>query len=134
MEKVTVIFGRTENNYSAYVEGLDGFICASETFEELKKDVAEGIEFHLDGLREDNDPIPEVFRGEYELEFKWDVQCLMYYYNHVITRSALSRFTGINERQLGNYATGRAKPRPAQVQKIMKAFHSLGNELASINL
>ncbi|MBW8332969.1 MAG: type II toxin-antitoxin system HicB family antitoxin [Prolixibacteraceae bacterium] len=134
MKKVTVIFGRTENNYSAYVEGLDGFVCASETFEELKKDVAEGIEFHLDGLREDNDPIPEVFRGEYELEFKWDVQCLMYYYNHVITRSALSRFTGINERQLGNYATGRTKPRPAQVQKIMKAFHSLGNELASINL
>lgn len=134
MEKVTVIFGRTMNNYSAYVEGLDGFVCASETFEELKKDVADGIEFHLNGLREDNDPIPEVFQSEYELEFKWDVQCLMYYYNHVITRSALSRFTGINERQLGNYATGRSKPRPAQVQKIREAFHSLGNELASINI
>jgi len=37
MEKVTVIFGRTENNYSAYIEGLDCFVCASETFEELKK-------------------------------------------------------------------------------------------------
>jgi len=134
MEKVTVIFGRTENNYSAYVEGLDGFVCASETFEELKKDVADGIGFHLNGLRKDNDPIPEVFQGDYELEFKWDVQCLMYYYNHVITRSALSRFTGINERQLGNYATGRSKPRPAQVQKIREAFHSLGNELASINI
>lgn len=134
MEKVTVIFGRTVNNYSAYVEGLDGFVCTASTFDELKTEVAEGIKFHFDGLREDNDPIPEVFQGEYELEFKWDVQCLMYYYNHVITRSALSRFTGINERQLGSYATGRSKPRPAQVQKIMKAFHSLGNELASINL
>ena len=134
MERVTVIFGRTENNYSAYVEGLDGFVCASETFEELKKDVADGIEFHLNGLGKDNDLIPEVFQGDYELEFKWDVQCLMYYYNHVITRSALSRFTGINERQLGNYATGRSKPRPAQVQKIREAFHSLGNELASINI
>jgi len=46
MEKVTVIFGRTEKNYSAYIEGLDCFVCASETFEELKKDVAEGIAFH----------------------------------------------------------------------------------------
>jgi len=134
MEKVTVIFGRTENNYSAYVEGLDGFVCASETFEELKKDVAEGILFHLEGIERHDQPIPEIFQGEYELEFKWSVECLMWYYNHVITRSALSRFTGINERQLGNYATGRAKPRPAQVQKIREAFHSLGNELASINL
>lgn len=134
MEKVTVVFGRTDNNYGAYVEGLDGFVCTAATFDELKKEVADGIEFHLDGLREDNDPIPEVFQGEYELEFKWDVQCLMYYYNHVITRSALARFTGINERQLGNYATGRSKPRPAQVQKIREAFHKLGKELASINL
>lgn len=44
MEKVTVIFGRTENNYSAYVEGLDGFVCESETFEELKKDVVKCID------------------------------------------------------------------------------------------
>ncbi len=58
----------------------------------------------------------------------------MYYYNHVITRSALSRFNGINERQLGNYATGRAKPRQAQVQKIREAFHKLGNEPASVNI
>ena len=96
--------------------------------------MAEGIKFHLNGLDQNDQAVPEVFRGDYELEFKWDVQCLMYYYNHVITRSALSRFTGINERQLGNYATGRSKPRPAQVQKIREAFHSLGNELSSINI
>ncbi len=134
MDKVTVIFGRTENNYAAYVEGLDGFVCTADTFDELKKEVAEGIEFHFDGLREDGDPIPEIFQGAYELEFKWDVKCLMWYYNHVITRSALAKRTGINERQLGNYATGRSKPRPSQVQKIRAAFHQLGNELASINL
>lgn len=134
MEKVTVIFGRTENNYAAYVEGLDGFVCTSETFEELKKDAAEGIEFHLEGLDRHDQLIPEIFQGEYELEFKWDVKCLMWYYNHVITRSALAKRTGINERQLGSYATGRSKPRPAQVQKIREAFHQLGNELAAINL
>jgi len=70
MEKVTVVFGFTGNNYSAYVEGLDGFVCASKTFETLKKDVAEGIIFHLEGIEPHDQPIPDVFKGEYELEFK----------------------------------------------------------------
>ena len=134
MKKVTVLFGRTENNYAAYIEGLDGFVCTADTFTELKKEVQEGINFHLEGLREDNDPIPSEFNGEYELEYKWEVKSLMWYYNHVITRSALSKLTGINERQLGHYATGKSKPRPEQVKKIEAAFHQLGKELQAINL
>jgi predicted RNase H-like HicB family nuclease len=77
MEKITVLFGRTGNNYAAYVEGLDGFVCTAETFDELKKEVQEGIEFHLEGLMEDNDPIPFAFTKEYELVFKWEVKSLM---------------------------------------------------------
>lgn len=134
METITVILGRTLNNYAAYVEGLDGFVCTAASYEELKTEVATGIKFHLEGLREDNDPVPERFNGKYELVFKWDVQCLMYYYNHVITRSALAKRTGINERQLGHYATGRSKPRPEQLKKIEAAFHQLGEELQSVNL
>lgn len=134
MKKVTVLFGRTENNYAAYIEGLDGFVCTADTFAELKKEVQEGINFHLEGLREDNDPIPSEFNGEYELEYKWEVKSLMWYYNHVITRSALSKLTGINERQLGHYATGKSKPRPEQVKKIEAAFHQLGKELQAVNL
>jgi predicted RNase H-like HicB family nuclease len=134
MRKVIVRFGRTENNYSAIIEGLDGFVCTSNTFEGLKNEVAEGLEFHIEGMKRHECPIPELFTGEYEFEYKWDVECLMWYYNHVITRSALSKFTGINERQLGNYATGHAKPRPAQVKKIETALHELGKELQSINL
>jgi len=134
MEKVTVLFGRTQNNYAAYVEGLDGFVCTAETFDELKKEVQVGIEFHLEGLMEDNDPIPSMFANEYELVFKWEVKSLMWYYNHVITRSALSKLTGINERQLGHYAMGKSKPRPEQIKKIEAAFHKLGQELQAVNL
>jgi predicted RNase H-like HicB family nuclease len=134
MEKVSVIFGRSENNYAAYVEGLDGFVCTANTLDHLKSEVKEGIEFHLEGLKEDNDPIPALFQGEYELEFKWEVKSLMWYYNHVITRSALSKLTGINERQLGHYATGKSNPRPEQVRKIEAAFHQLGEELQSVSL
>ncbi len=134
MEKVTVIFERNDNNYAAYVDGLDGFVCTGATFEELKKEVHEGILFHLEGLKKHDCEVPSQFSGKYELVFKWEINSLLWYYNHVITRSALSKLTGINERQLGNYATGRSKPRAAQVQKIEAAFHKLGKELQSVNL
>ena len=42
--------------------------------------------------------------------------------------------TGINHKQLWNYAHGVSKPRPAAKQKIEEAFHKLGAELLAIRL
>jgi predicted RNase H-like HicB family nuclease len=131
--KVIVRVGKTDNNYAAYVEGLDGFVCTADTFDELKKEVAAGIEFHLEGLKEDGDPIPDIFKGEYFLEFKWNVEALLEYYRGVFTLAAFERITGINQTQLGHYAAGRSKPRKQQVEKIEKALHHLGEELCGIS-
>lgn len=134
MKKLVVLVGKTENNFSACIEGLDGFVCTATTVEELKKEVVEGLEFHLNGLIEDNDPIPELLKEEYQLEYKWDVESLFYYYNGIFTKSAMEKLTGINQRQLGHYATGHSRPRPQQIEKIQKALRRLGSELMEINL
>ena len=47
------------SNYSAYVPDLPGCIATAGTLEEIKQLMREGIEFHLEGMREDGDPIPE---------------------------------------------------------------------------
>lgn len=131
--EVIVRIGKTENNYAACVEGLDGFVCTAETFEELKTEVAEGINFHLTGMREDGDPVPEILESEYTLVYKWDVESLLEYYKGIFTKSALERMTGINQIQLGHYAAGRSKPRKPQIEKIEKALHRLGEELSTIS-
>ena len=131
--EVFVRIGRTENNYAACVEGLDGFVCTADSFEELKKEVKEGIEFHLEGLREDGDRVPEVFNSDYTLVYKWDVDSLLDYYKGIFTKAALERMTGINQTQLGHYAAGRSKPRKQQIMKIEKALHKLGEELCGIS-
>jgi predicted RNase H-like HicB family nuclease len=46
-------------NYSAYVPNLPGCMATADTLEETKQLMREGIEFHLEGMREDGDPIPE---------------------------------------------------------------------------
>ena len=47
------------SNYSAYVPDLPGCIATGDTLEEIKQLMQEGIEFHIEGLREDGLPIPE---------------------------------------------------------------------------
>jgi predicted RNase H-like HicB family nuclease len=131
--EIIVRIGRTKNNYAACVEGLDGFVCTADTLEELKKEVSEGINFHLEGLREDADPVPEMFESEYFLVYKWDVESLMDYYKGIFTKAALERITGINQTQLGHYGAGRSKPRKQQILKIEKALHQLGEELCTIS-
>jgi predicted RNase H-like HicB family nuclease len=131
--EVIVRIGKTENNYAAYVEELDGFICAADNFEKLKKEVSEGIKFHIDGMREDGDPVPEMFKSEFSLVYKWDVEILLDYYKGIFTKAGLERLTGINQIQLGHYAAGRSKPRKQQIHKIETALHKLGEELCTIS-
>lgn len=132
--EVIVRIGKTENNYAAAVEGLDGFVCTADSLQELKNEVKEGIDFHISGLLEDGDPVPEVFTKPYQLVFKWSVESLLYYYKGVLTLSGLEKITGISQTQLGHYAAGRSVPRPKQVEKIERSLHFLGDELSQISL
>ena len=57
--KYAVIYEKTSTGYSAYVPDLPGCITTGSTREETERLMREAIEFHLAGMREDGDPIPE---------------------------------------------------------------------------
>jgi predicted RNase H-like HicB family nuclease len=59
MQYAVVIEKVPDSNYSAYVPDLPGCISTGDTLEEAKVNIHEAIEFHLDGMRQDGDPIPE---------------------------------------------------------------------------
>ncbi len=64
--RYAVVIEKGEQNYSAYVPDLPGCVSVGGTLEEVKAEIREAIEFHLDGMREDGDPIPEPSsRAEY---------------------------------------------------------------------
>ena len=46
-------------NYSAYVPDLPGCVSIGETVEEVQRNIRDAIAFHLRGMREDGDAIPE---------------------------------------------------------------------------
>ena len=56
--KYAIVIERAENNYSAYVPDLPGCIATGQTIVEVEQQIREAIEFHLDGMKEDGEPIP----------------------------------------------------------------------------
>ena len=66
----------------------------------MKKNIEEAITFHVGNSLKVNDPVPEIFKGDYELEFILSTEGLLDSYSGIFTKAALSRVTWINERQL----------------------------------
>ena len=74
MGKVFVTVEVTANNYSAYIDCLPGCVSTGKTFEELKRNMNEAVEFHLETSREFGDEISVLFLGDYELVFlDWSI-------------------------------------------------------------
>ena len=134
MKNVIVTVEKSENNYSAFIETLLGCVTTGKTMDELKRNMYEAVEFHLEGMAEDGIDIPDPFNEKYRLVFRFDTESLLTHYKGIITNSALERLTGINQRQLQRYATGKTRPMRPQQMKIQKALHRLGEELLDVEL
>jgi predicted RNase H-like HicB family nuclease len=59
MKKYAVVIEHGQQNLSAYVPDLPGCVTTWKTSEEIDLNIREAIEFHLEGLRQDGEAIPE---------------------------------------------------------------------------
>jgi predicted RNase H-like HicB family nuclease len=57
--RYAVVIEKGPTSYGAYVPDLPGCVAAAKTRDEVKKLIAEAISLHLEGLREDQLPIPD---------------------------------------------------------------------------
>jgi predicted RNase H-like HicB family nuclease len=53
-----IIIEKAKNNYSAYSPDLPGCVATGVTPNEVRTNMLEAIILHIDGLKEDNLPIP----------------------------------------------------------------------------
>ena len=132
MKTIIVILEKSENNYSAYIPALDGCVATGESLNEVKQRIAEAVEFHLDGMKVEGLDIPESFRNDYQFSYKIDVESLFDWFSGVLTKSGISKLTGMNQSLLSQYANGIKKPSLKQSKKIEQAIHSFGEELLKI--
>ncbi len=57
--KYLVVVEKSENGFGAYVPDLPGCVAAAKTREEVVTLIQEAIEFHIEGLRESGEPVPQ---------------------------------------------------------------------------
>lgn len=59
MYRFLVVIEKTNSNFSAYSPDLPGCVATGETREETERNMHEAIEMHVQGLLEDELPVPE---------------------------------------------------------------------------
>lgn len=131
MEKITIVIEKSKDFYDAFSENCDGIYAAGESIEAVKKDVEHAISI-LKKYPANQQPAP--LRGEYEIEWKFDVQSFLEYYKDYLSLAGLEKITGINQKQLSNYLNERSKPHRKQVERISQGLHKFAAELLAVTL
>jgi hypothetical protein len=122
--ELNLIITKEDKGYSASAT-IDGDFIGTQgdNFEELKANVLEAVNL----ASEDKDLVYSID----EIRFTLDMQSFFEFYK-VINAKALSERIGMNQSLLAQYITGKKKPSPTQVERILKGVQQIGRELAEI--
>jgi predicted RNase H-like HicB family nuclease len=132
MKTLKIIIEKSADFYDAFAENCEGVYGAGETVEEARLNVLKGLELLV--KTKSPEDLPDIIKGDYDIVFHFDAQSFLNYYSKVFSNVALERLTGINQKLLHHYASGRRTPREAQRKKIEGALHNLGKELLALEL
>ncbi|MCL2738949.1 MAG: hypothetical protein FWE30_05840 [Bacteroidales bacterium] len=132
MKKLKVIVCKAGDGVSAHIEGVTGFAIARSTVYNLKKDLPDGLNFHIEGLYEEERK--SWMKGEYAFEYVFqDIPSLVEAYNGLLNQSSLARISGINTGQMRQYASGMKRPTKRTLQRIELGLKRYAFELQSVS-
>lgn len=58
-KRYLVVIEETDSGYSAYSPDIPGCVATGATRQEVELNIQEAIEFHMESLTEDGEPMPE---------------------------------------------------------------------------
>jgi predicted RNase H-like HicB family nuclease len=56
--RYAIVIEKADGNYSAYVPDLPGCVATAATVKDAEREIRDAIRFHIDGLKEDGQPVP----------------------------------------------------------------------------
>jgi len=132
MKLLKVIMCKAGSGVSAHIEGVNGFVIARNTVQQLKKDLPDGVNFHIEGLYEEERE--SWMDGEYTFEYVFqDIPSFVEAYNGMLNQSSLARISGINTGQMRQYSSGVKRPTKRTLQRIESGLKRYANELQSVS-
>lgn len=134
--KIYVKVSWTDDNFgcSWFDEDTGSVVVTAKTLQRLKEYFEESLKLHIQGCLEDGDKLPDwLVRGDYDIEYDLDPSALLRNAESYTTIAAISRASGINQKQLSHYASGLKHPRPKQVERIKNGLRILGSQLMALS-
>ncbi len=135
MKKINVNVSWSRKNYVAVIEEeeIGTVVVTNKTLEGLKSETAEALSFHIDEMKKDGEAVAGwLSEGMFEFEWTLHISALLKESERYTSLAAISRASGINERQLGHYANGIKVPREEQRRRIVEGIQSIGRECLAI--
>ena len=133
MSKIDIYIDWVPGNYSARpVSEEVACVATGKTLEEAQRNIVEALKFHVDGLREMGERVPQPLQGKFQPVFHLSTRAQLKYADCFITRKALARETGIAEQQLSHYANGQRHPRPDMQRRITAGLQAICSRLSLI--
>ena len=136
MVKVDVYVDWCNKNFAASFGDMipGGVVFTARTWSEVQKEAKDTLDFHVAGMLNDGDEVPTWLReGDYEFVYHpVSTAALLRCSEDYTTMAAISRASGVNQRQLSHYANGLKKPRAQQRKRIVAGLHKIGQQLMSV--
>ncbi len=121
-KKIKITITKEETGYSAHTLASGNFIATeAETFEELKTNILEAVNFTFE------DSLNSYTLDE--IVFEYDLESFFDFYK-VINAKALSERIGMNQSLLAQYIKGIKKPSASQTKRILMGVQQIGRELS----
>ena len=57
--RYAIVIENAGSNYSAYAPDLPGCVATGASIDDVQREMREAIELHIEGMREDGEPIPQ---------------------------------------------------------------------------
>jgi len=129
MKKLIVTIARGNENFGAWIDEIPGIYGQGDTVEDAQNELKEGLALYV----KHNKEVPAVLSSDFEYEYVYDVPSFLSYYSKIFSKPALQHITGINQKQLFHYASGRSKPKTQTVRKINNSFRRFSSELNKVS-
>lgn len=131
MKTLKVLVCKAGKGFSASIEEVDGFVITRSKLQDIKDDLRESLEFHIQGLYSEEHQ--QWMNEPYQFTFVMDdVASILGNFDGVLNQSSLARISGINESLMRQYALGIKRPGANTMKKIRNGLDRFANELQSV--
>ena len=127
MPNLKVIIERTDDGLWASIPDMLGCVSFGTDFIDLKQNLNDAVELHIEGLKEDGEPIPKFQKFEFRLDMSY------FFKTFPISISGIAKHSGINRSLLNQYASGLKTPSLKQATKVQNSVRYIGEAMSRIS-